>query len=120
MVIYKKNFRRYTTSRGQIAFKTKRPNGLQNLNCKHNFGRIRPVYSLGGNTYLEEKIFIFIICLKRNFLSTTKFWEVQKYFGVTAPERPTVSAGLGTVARKSSIRGLHVCAGGARHSENVF
>jgi len=74
----------------------------------------------GGNTYLEEKIFIFIICLKRNFLSTTKFWEVQKYFGVTAPERPTVSAGLGTVARKSSIRGLHVCAGGARHSENVF
>jgi len=44
----------------------------------------------------------------------------KKDLGVTAPECPTVSAGLDrTVAKKSSTGGLHVCAG-ARHSENLF
>ena len=37
LVIYKKSFRRYATSRGRMAFKTKYPN------CRHNFGRTRPV-----------------------------------------------------------------------------
>jgi len=37
MVIYKTHFRRYVTSPGQMAFKTKYPN------CGHNFDRIRPV-----------------------------------------------------------------------------
>jgi len=47
------------------------------------------------------------------FLSTTKFGGHKKDLGVTALECPTVSAGLGrTVARKSSIGGLHGCAGG--------
>jgi len=46
------------------------------------------------------------------FLITTKFGGHKEYLGVTAPECPTVSAGLGkTIARKSSIGGLHVCAG---------
>jgi len=51
---------------------------------------------------------------KTKFLSITKFWEGhKKELGVTAPEFPTVSAGLSrTVARKSSIEGLHICAGG--------
>jgi len=31
MLIYEKRFRRYATHRGQIAIKTKRPNGLQYL-----------------------------------------------------------------------------------------
>jgi len=36
----------------------------------------------------------------------------KKDLGVTASECPIVSAGLGrTVARKSSIVGLHICAG---------
>jgi len=34
MVVYKKS---YATSRGRMAFKTKYPN------CRHNFGRTRPV-----------------------------------------------------------------------------
>ena len=59
------------------------------------------------------KIFIFIICLKQIILITTKFGGNEKDLGITAPECPAVSAGLGrTVARKSSIGGLHVCAGG--------
>jgi len=49
---------------------------------------------------------------KTNFLSTTKFGGHKKDFRVTAPECSTVSAGLGrTVARKSFIGGLRVCAG---------
>jgi len=59
------------------------------------------------------KILIFIICLKHIFLNTTKFGGHKKDLGVTAPEFSTVSAGLDrTVARKSSIGGLHICAGG--------
>jgi len=50
---------------------------------------------------------------KTNFSEHNKIWGAQKYLGVTAPECLTVSAGLGkTVARKFSIGGLHVCAGG--------
>jgi len=50
---------------------------------------------------------------KKNFLSTTTFGGEQKQFWVTAPECPTVSAGLvRTVTRKSSIGSLHVCARG--------
>jgi len=42
----------------------------------------------------------------------TNLGKNKKDLGVTAPECPPVSAGLGrTVARKSSIGGLHVCAG---------
>ena len=37
MVIYKKRFRRYATSRGRMAFKANYPI------CSHNFGRTRPV-----------------------------------------------------------------------------
>jgi len=37
MAIYKKRFRRHTTSRDQMAFNTKY------RNCRHDFGRIRPV-----------------------------------------------------------------------------
>jgi len=57
---------------------------------------------------------------KTHFLSTIKFGGHKK-IGVTAPECPTLSAGLGrTVGTKSSIGGLHVCAWGGRHSENLF
>jgi len=45
-------------------------------------------------------------------MNTTKFGGHKKELGATAPECPTLSAGLGrTVARKSSIGGLHICAG---------
>jgi len=64
---------------------------------------------------------IFIICLKQIFLSTTQFGGHKKDLGVTAPECPTASAGLGrTIARKSSIGGLHVCAGGLDILKNFF
>jgi len=47
-----------------------------------------------------------------NFLSKTKFGGHKKDLKVTAPKCPTVSANLDrTVAKKSSIGGLHVCAG---------
>jgi len=32
----------------------------------------------GGKTCLGGNIFVFIICLKENFLCTIKFWEKQK------------------------------------------
>jgi len=52
------------------------------------------------------------MCLKQIFLSSTKFGVNKKDFRATAPECSIVSAGLGrTVARKSSVGGLHVCAG---------
>ena len=37
IVIHKKSFQRYATSRGRMVFQTKYPN------CGHNFGRIWPV-----------------------------------------------------------------------------
>jgi len=59
------------------------------------------------------KDFNFYHMFETTFLSTRKFRGHKKDLSVTAPECPTVSAGLGrTVSRKSSIWGLHVCAGG--------
>jgi len=50
---------------------------------------------------------------KQIFLSTPNLWGIKNIWGVTALEYHPVSAGLGrTVARKSSIWGLHICAGG--------
>jgi len=51
--------------------------------------------------------------LKTNFSEHNKIWGTQKRFGGNCRQIPSVSTGLGrTVARKSSIGGLHVCAGG--------
>jgi len=67
----------------------------------------------GQNTFLGVKDFCFIIWLKQSFLSTTKFVGAQKRFGGNYPRMSPMSAGLGrNAARKSFIRGLHVCAGG--------
>jgi len=67
----------------------------------------------GENAFLWGKDLIFIICLKQIFPNKTKFGGHKKDLVVTSPEFPTVSAGLGrTVARKCSIGGLHICAGG--------
>jgi len=50
---------------------------------------------------------------KTNFSEHNKIWGHNKDLGVITSECPTVSAGLGrAVARKSSIGGLHVFAGG--------
>jgi len=69
-----------------MAFKTKYPN------CRHNFGRTRPVarfQDLGGtHTFLGGKIFVIIICLKQKFLSTTKFGGAQTILGGNCPEYP--------------------------------
>ena len=86
-----------------MAFKTKYPN------CRHNFGRTRPVarfQGLGGKYIFRGNGFCF------HHMFKTNLGKNKKDLGVTAPECPPVSAGLGrTVARKSSIGGLHVCAG---------
>jgi len=58
-------------------------------------------------------VFVLIVCLKQIFLSTTKFGKHKKIWGSLPPKILPVSEGLGrTVARKSSIWGLHVYAGG--------
>jgi len=66
--------------------KTKYPN------CRHNFGRTRPVARFGGltgqNTFLGGNSSVFIICLKHIFLSTTKFGGRKKELGVTTTECP--------------------------------
>jgi len=50
---------------------------------------------------------------KTNLSEHNKIWGEQKDMGVTAPACRPVSAGLGrSVARKSSIGGLHVYAVG--------
>jgi len=50
---------------------------------------------------------------KKIFLSTTKFGSTQKRYGGYCLRMPAVSAGVGrAIAMKSSIGGLHVCAGG--------
>jgi len=55
-----------------------------------------------------------------NFSQHNKIWGAQKRFWGNFPRMPPVSAGLGrTVARMSSIGDIHVCAGAARHSENL-
>jgi len=55
-----------------------------------------------------------------NFSEHNKFVGHKKIWG-NCLRMPPMSAGLGrTVARKSSIGGLHVCARGARHSENLY
>jgi len=47
------------------------------------------------------------------FSENNIIWVYKKDLRVTSPECPTKSADLGrTVARKSSIAGLHVCARG--------
>ena len=69
--------------------------------------------SRGKIHFYGRKILVFTVRLKQIFQSTNKFGRHKKDLGVTAPECPIVSAGLGrTVARKFSIRGLHVCTGG--------
>jgi len=66
MVIYKKCFRRYATSRGRMTLKTKYSN------CRHNFGRTRPVarFQFWGckMNLFWGKILLFIICLKQFLL----------------------------------------------------
>jgi len=50
---------------------------------------------------------------EKNISQHNKIWGAQKRFGGNYPRMPLVSAGLGrTVARKSSIGDLPVCAGG--------
>jgi len=68
MVIYKKRFQRYATSPGRMTFKTKY------LNCRHNFGKTRPMnwFSGLGENYIFSGKIVFVICLTKIFLSTTK------------------------------------------------
>ena len=85
-------------------------------NCRHNCGIARPVARFKGlgAKYIKGQDDLNIYHMfEANFSRNNKIWGAQKYLGVTSPGRPTVSAGLGrTIARKSSIGGLHVCAGG--------
>jgi len=71
--------------------------------------------------FLWGKDFNFCHMFDTNFSEHNKIWGAQNRFGGNCPRMPPVYAGLGsTVTRKSSIGDLHVCAGGARHSENSF
>jgi len=63
-LVIHRSFHRYATSQGRVTFKPKYPN------CRHNFGRTRSVARFQG---LGGMIFVFIVCLKQVFLSTTKF-----------------------------------------------
>jgi len=84
MVIYEKSFRRYATSRGRMAFKTKYPN------CRHNFGRTRTVSRFWGlwgqDTFVKGgKIFL-------SYVWNKFFWDqqnlggIKKIWGVTSPK----------------------------------
>jgi len=111
VVIYKKQLPVcYAAFRGRMAFKTNYPN------CKYNFGRTRPVDSSkvwGKITFSEGKDFRFYHMFQTNFSEHNKSLGTQKIIGGNCPRMPPVSARLGrTVAKKSSIGGLHVCTGG--------
>jgi len=59
------------------------------------------------------KDFYFYHMFETNFSEHKKIWGEQKRFWGNCPRMSPVSAGLGrTVARKSSIGAIHVCAGG--------
>ena len=84
MVIYKKKLCN-AISRGRMDFKT------EYSNCRHNFGRTRPVARFWGLVgkihFYGGRIFVLSYVLKQIFLSTTKF-GAQKDLGVTTPECP--------------------------------
>ena len=88
------------------------------VNCRHNFVRTRTLagFKVWGeqNAFLRGKIFVFVIYLIEIFLSTAKFRRYKKILGQLSPNPPpTLPTGLGrTDARKSSIWGLLLCAGG--------
>jgi len=105
MVIYKKKFPRNLHVKAEW---TSKQNILIADTVLTGPGPYPGIKALGGKMHFYGgKILIFIICLKQIFLSTTKFGEHKKDLGITVPECPTVSAGLGrTVARKSSIEGF--------------
>ena len=66
----------------------------------------RYAYIFGENT------FVFIICFKQIFLTPTKFDGHKKDLGSNWTRMSPVSGGLDrTVSRKSSIWGVHICAG---------
>jgi len=95
-----------------MVFKTKYPN------CRQNFNKTRPVarfQDLEHNIFLGGNNFVFIICLKQIFLSTTKFGRAQKIWG----HCPPVSAGLSRTLPESLPLGASCLCRGAGHSENL-
>ena len=66
----------------------------------------------GRKIHFRGKDYCFYHMFETNYSEHNNVWRAQIIWGETSPECPSVSAGLGkTVARKSSIGGLHVCAG---------
>jgi len=117
MVIYIKKLC-YAASRGQMDLKTTYPN------CRHNFGRTRPLARLQGlveqNKLLWGKIFIFVICSKQIFLRTTIFGVTKRFVG-NCPRMPNHVCGPGQNRRQKVFHWGHSCLWrGARHSENLF
>jgi len=112
----KKSFRRYATSRGRMAFKTKYSN------CRHNFGRTRPVarfWGLGGKIHFYRgKILNFIIYLKQFFLSTTKFEGHKEWFGGNCPRMPPCLRAWAESSPESLRWGSSYLCKGVRLSEN--
>jgi len=71
----------------------------------------QPGFTVWGEKYtFRGERFLFLACVQKQiFLSTTNVGNKKYNF----PRIPPVSASQGrTVARKSSIGGVHVCAGG--------
>jgi len=69
-----------------MAFKAKYPNCRQF--CQKE-ARSQVLRFGGGKIHLQEgKIFVFIICLKQIFLSTTKFGGHKKIWGYLPPNAP--------------------------------
>jgi len=73
------------------------------------------------NEFLGGKDFYFYHTFKTFFRAQQNLGGHKKDLGVIVPECPTVSVGLcRTVARKSSIGGLNVCAGGLDILKFIF
>jgi len=75
MAIYKKI---YATSRDRMPFKTKYPN------CRHNFGRTRPVTSfqdLGDQNTFYGEIFLFLSHVNKFFWAQQNLWGHKKIWG---------------------------------------
>ena len=87
------------------------------VNCRHIVARTRPAASfsgLGREKYIfRVKYFCFCYVFEINFSEHNKICEAQKLWWELFPNSPLLPAGLvRTDARKSSIWGLLVCAGG--------
>ena len=81
-----------------------------------------PVLRFGGIKlhFQSGKIFVFVICSKQIFLSTTKFGRYKKIWGCLSQNYPPCPSAWAEPTPENPPFGGFLCVQGARHSEYLF